>query len=172
MGGLADRLFPLPRSLSGEGIAESLAILAEVMPPTVCSHFASGSKVFDWTIPPVWHCRSATLTGPDGVVVADFARSSLEVVNYSHPVDAVYELEDLISEGHLYSMPDLPAAIPYFTSYHSDHWGFCLPHRVLEQLPRGGYHARIRAEFDPNGSITVAQTVLPGRLSREIVLSS
>ena len=172
MSGLAHRLFPIRRSLSGEGIAESLAIMAEVVPPSVCMHFASGSKVFDWVIPPVWHCRSATLTGPDGVVVADFARSSLEVVNYSHPVDATYELEDLLSEGRLYSMPDLPDAIPYVTSYYSDHWGFCLPHRVLEQLPRGRYQAKIDARFDPTGSIPVVQSVLPGRSSREIVLSS
>jgi len=166
---LYDELFPILRSLTGAGVSETLAILGRHMPLTV-ETVASGSKVFDWTVPPSWHCRSARLTGPDGSVLADLAASTLSVVNYSEPVDVTLDLADL--QPHLHSLPALPDAVPYVTSYYKRAWGFCLPHAVRAALPPGRYHARIDSEFRTDSGVQIAQAVLPGESAQEILLSS
>jgi aminopeptidase-like protein len=166
---LFDRLFPILRSITGPGYKESLAILGEAMPLTVES-VPSGTRVFDWTVPPEWHLTGARLTGPDGQVYADAARSSLEVLNFSTGIDAELELDDL--EPHLHSIPALPDAVPYVTSYYRDDWGFCLPDAVRQSMPREGrYHAKIDAEHRP-GTLDIGSTVLPGESSAEILLTT
>jgi aminopeptidase-like protein len=166
---LYDALFPILRSLTGPGVTRTLAILGGHMPLEV-ETVASGAKVFDWTVPPSWHCRSAVLTGPDGTVLADLATSTLSVVNYAEPVDVMLDLADL--QPHLHSLPALPDAVPYVTSYYKRAWGFCLPHGVRATLPPGRYHARIDSEFRTDSGVQVAQAVLPGESDAEILLSS
>jgi len=169
---LAHQLFHIPRSITGPGLEESLSIIGREMPPTVKLGFRSGSKVLDWTVPPVWLCRRATLRDPNGVVIADFNRSSLEVVNYSVPVDRHMTREQLLEEQRLHSLPSLPTAVPYVTSYYAENWGFCLPDETLVNLPAGVYHAHIDSSFDEAGYLPVHQTLLPGVTSREILLTS
>jgi len=166
---LYDELFPILRSLTGPGVTETLAILGRHMPLTL-ETVASGTKVFDWTVPPSWHCRSARLTGPDGTVLADLAASTLSVVNYSEPVDLTLDLEEL--QPHLHCLPQLPDAVPYVTSYYKRAWGFCLPHAVRASLQPGRYHARINSEFRTDSGVQIAQAVLPGETPQEILLSS
>lgn len=165
---LFDELFPLTRSITGAGLRHSLDIFARHMPLQITT-VPTGTQVFDWEVPPEWVLRQARLTAPDGTVVADAAVSNLHVVNYSAPVDADLSLDEV--QGHLHSLPDLPEAIPYVTSYYKPNWGFCLADRVRLSLPAGTYHAHIDSEFVPGG-VPFAECLLPGESPAEIQLSS
>ncbi len=163
-----DRLFPLLRSITGDGIEESLRIMAEAMPLEIFG-VPSGTQVFDWETPPQWTCRSAVLTGPDGEAICDMAASNLHVVNYSEGVDRVLSLAEL--QKHLHSLPHLPGAVPYVTSYYNRTWGFCISDEVRKGLKDGMYHARIDAGFSA-GRVPLAHTFVEGEIDREILLSS
>jgi aminopeptidase-like protein len=165
---LFDELFPICRSITGPGLRESLDILARYI-PLDRERVPSGTKVFDWVVPPEWQIEKARLVGPDGSSVVDFADSNLHVVNYSEPVDRRLSLNEL--KPHLHSLPHLPDAIPYATSYYKRTWGFCLSDRVLRDLPEGTYHARIDSRF-VEGGVDFAQCVLPGESDAEILLAS
>lgn len=164
-----DELWPITRSITGPGFRKSLEILQQDIPLEVQS-VPSGTEVFDWEIPPEWRIHEARLTGPDGEVYADFDETNLAVVNYSEPVDKHLTLDEL--DPHLYTLPDLPEATPYVTSYYERNWGFCLPHTVYESLPEGEYHAHIDSELDEDGELNYAHTVLEGESDREILLST
>src|SRR5258708_4320996 len=168
MDALFDELFPICRSITGPGLRRSLAVFRRYMPLKI-EGVPSGSQVFDWTVPPEWRIRSARLTGPDGNIVADLEESNLSVINYSAPVDAWLTLAEL--REHLHTLPSLPAAIPYVTSYYNRRWGFCLPYTRLQALREGAYHARIDSEFVP-GAVEFGQCVLPGETEAEIGFSS
>lgn len=164
-----DELWPITRSITGPGFRKSLEILQQDIPLEVQS-VPSGTEVFDWQIPPEWRIHEARLTGPDGEVYADLDETNLAVVNYSEPVDKHLTLDEL--DPHLYTLPDLPEATPYVTSYYERNWGFCLPHTDYESLPEGEYHAHIDSEFDEDGELNYAHTVLEGESDREILLST
>lgn len=166
---LFDELFPICRSITGPGFRESLEILRRHMPLELES-VASGTKVFDWKVPPEWIIREAVLTGPDGEVVVDFKDCNLHVVNYSESVDQALSLDDL--QPHLHSIPRLPTAVPYVTSYYKRNWGFCLSHEQRASLKPGVYRAYIDAEHKEDGELNLAQCVLPGDSEREILLTS
>ena len=142
------RLFPLCRSLTGDGVRATLDVLAEHIPITR-TEVPSGTQVFDWIVPDEWNIRDAYVAAPDGTRVIDFRESSLHVVGYSEPVRATLPLEQL--RERLFTLPEQPDLIPYRTSYYSRTWGFCLPHRRLARARagrlRGGdrLHARARA---------------------------
>lgn len=163
-----DELWPIPRSITGPGFRESLNVLRQDVPLEVES-VPSGTEVFDWTIPPEWRIREARLTGPDGEVYASFDESNLAVMNYSEPVDEVLSLDEL--DSHLHTLPRLPDAIPYVTSYYERNWGFCLPHSRYESLPDGEYHAYIDSEF-VEGELNYGHATLEGRSDREVLLST
>ncbi len=130
---------------------------------------ASGTRVFDWTVPPEWTIRSARLTGPDGATVADMDRSNLEVVNYAEAVDRYLTLEAL--QEHLHSIPGQPDLVPYVTSYYRRDWGFCISDRARRSLRPGTYRARIDATLAP-GEVSFASGTIGGESAREVLLSS
>ncbi|HTO31955.1 MAG TPA: DUF4910 domain-containing protein [Pararhizobium sp.] len=163
-----DKLFPICRSITGPGLRESLEILGEYMPLEMHG-VASGETVLDWTVPDEWSVESARLIGPDGNVVCDFAQNNLHLVNYSIPHSATLSLADL--QPHLHSLPHLPDAIPYVTSYYSPRWGFCLTHREREELQEGQYVVDIRTKLQP-GAVNFATSVLPGESDKTILISS
>jgi aminopeptidase-like protein len=165
---LFDELWPFTRSITGPGLRRSLETLQDHIPLTIEGK-ATGSQVFDWEIPPEWRIQDAHLTGPDGVVYADYNRSNLEVVNYSEPVDESVPLDEL--EPHLYTHPELPEATPYVTSYYDRNWGFCLPDAKHETLPEGDYHAYIDSEF-VDGELNYGHATLEGETDREFLLST
>ncbi|MDR1855857.1 MAG: DUF4910 domain-containing protein [Desulfovibrio sp.] len=166
---LLKRLFPICRSLTGNGVRETFDILRGELPDLAVHEVPTGTKVFDWTIPDEWTIRAARLTGPDGEVIADLAWNNLHVVGYSEPVDACLDLEEL--QPHLHSRPDLPEAIPYVTSYYKRYWGFCLPDARRKTLRPGTYHAFIDSTLAP-GSMTYADLVIPGASPEEVFLST
>ncbi|GGP38967.1 aminopeptidase [Shewanella algicola] len=130
----------------------------------------SGSQVFDWTVPPEWHLKRATLTGPAGELICDTNINNLHVVNYSIPVKGIFELSEL--QEHLHSLPNLPKAIPYVTSYYNPVWGFCISDETRQKLKPGAYIVNIDTEFKTDGGVPFAHCVLAGESNKEILLSS
>ena len=166
---LAKRLWPINRSLTGNGVRETLSVFKELLPGLMVHEIPSGTEVFDWTIPDEWNVREAWIEGPDGDRIADFSEHNLHLMGYSTPVDKVLSLEGL--QSHLYSLPDMPEAIPYITSYYSKRWGFCLPHSQRSKLKAGNYRAYIDATLAP-GSLTYGELVIPGETDEEVFLST
>ncbi len=165
---LIERLFPICRSITGDGVRETLAIIGERIDLTV-HEVASGTQVLDWTIPPEWNIRDAYVADPDGHRVIDFRQSNLHVVNYSVPVRRRMTLDEL--RPHLHSLPDQPDLVPYRTSYYSETWGFCLADDVLRALPDVDYEVVIDSTLVP-GSLAYGEFVVPGRLDDEVVIST
>lgn len=166
---LATRLFPICRSLTGDGVRETFRILQETLPGLQVHEVPSGTQVFDWQVPDEWNIRGAYLEGPDGTRVVDFADSNIHVVGYSVPVDTVLPLAEL--QAHLHSTPELPEAIPYVTSYYNRTWGFCLPHTLRESLPEGDYRAVIDSSLEP-GALTYGELVIPGDCAEEVFITT
>jgi aminopeptidase-like protein len=166
---IAKRLWPIHRSITGTGTRSTLDVLKEYLPELRIHEIASGTQVFDWTIPDEWNMRAAQLIDPDGEVVVDYANSNLHVVGYSVPIDTELTLEEL--QPHLHSIPEQPDAIPYVTSYYHRTWGFCLPHHQRQALKPGIYRARIDANLEP-GSLSYAELILPGKVDDEIFIST
>lgn len=165
---LFDELFPLMRSITGPGIEKSIEIFGRYMPLNI-TKIPTGTKVFDWTVPQEWHFKQAKLIDPDGNIVCDARVNNLHVMNYSESIDKDIILEEL--EPHLHSIPELPTAIPYVTSYYKRTWGFCLAHNDRIRLKPGKYRAIIDAEF-VEGGVPFAQCVLEGESSKEILITS
>lgn len=165
-----DRLWPICRSLTGDGNRQSFEILKEIIPLTL-HEIPSGTEVFDWKVPPEWNIRDAYLITPDGRKVADFKVHNLHVVNYSEPVDRELTWEEL--EPHVHTLPEMPTAIPYMTSYYNRNWGFCLSYEEYQTLPKEGmYRAVIDSSLDENGQLTYGDLVLPGETEEEIMFST
>lgn len=169
MRSLLEELYPLPRSITGEGLRATLQILSREIPGLRIHEVPSGTRVFDWRVPPEWNVNEARLLAPDGEVVADFDRHNLMVVNYSEPFSGRLQLEEL--QPHLHSLADRPQAIPYKTSYYDRNWGFCLPHFVRERLEPGEYEVRIDTTLEP-GSLTYGELLIPGTSNEEVLLSA
>lgn len=165
---LFDRLFPILRSITGEGVRETLSILSEYLPLQV-EEVASGTKVFDWTIPKEWVIREAWIKDGTGKEIINISNNNLHVLNYSEPINKVISLSEL--KEHIYTIPDKPDAIPYVTSYYKERWGFCMSHQQLESLQEGNYHVYIDSE-KIDGSLSYAQAILPGKSEKEVLIST
>jgi aminopeptidase-like protein len=166
---LARELFPICRSLTGPGVRQTLGILRRELPELTLHEVPSGTRCFDWTVPPEWSIREAYIATEDGRRVVDFANHNLHVMGYSTPVDTVMSLEDL--RPHLYTLPDQPDAIPYVTSYYHERWGFCLSQRELDSLTPGRYRVKIDSTLAA-GSLTYGELLIPGERQEEIFLST
>jgi len=164
---LAQRLYPITRSLTGEGVRETLSILSEIIPLQI-HEVPTGTKVFDWTIPKEWNLSDAWIKDPAGKKIVDLADLNLHVAGYSTPVHLKLTLADLLP--HLHSVPELPNAVPYRTAYYEEDWGFCISHEQREGLVDGTYEVSIDSElFD--GSLTYGEFFHPGLTDQEVLLS-
>ena len=165
---LIERMYPICRSITGDGVRDTLAIVAEQLSLQM-HEVPSGTPVLDWTVPPEWNIRDAFVADASGRRVIDFNESNLHVVNYSVPVDRRMSLAEL--RPHLHSLPDQPGLVPYRTSYYNESWGFCLAHDRLVALPDGQYHAVIDSTLAP-GSLTYGEFVVAGRSTDEVLIST
>jgi aminopeptidase-like protein len=165
---LMSELFPLCRSITGDGLRDSLRIIQKQIPLQL-HEVPTGTHVFDWDIPKEWNVRDAYLKGPDGKKVIDFQKSSLHVVNYSVPIRAKMRLAELMP--HLHSLPDHPDWVPYRTTYYKETWGLCLKHRDLQKLKDGEYEVVIDSTLEP-GHLTYGELYLKGQTDDEILISS
>lgn len=161
-------LYPICRSLTGEGVRETLRRIQKHVPLTV-HEVPSGTPVLDWTVPKEWTIRDAWVVDARGRRVIDFQRSNLHVVGYSVPVRATLSLREL--GPHLHTLPDRPHWIPYRTSYWEPRWGFCLPHAVLESLDEGPYEVVIDSTLE-DGHLTYGESLLPGEEPEEVLISA
>lgn len=170
MHALARQLWPINRSLTGDGVRETLACLKSQHLPTLQVHeVPTGTAVFDWIVPREWSVREAYIRTPDGRRICDFQQNNLHLVGYSVPVRQTMSLAAL--NEHLHSLPDQPDAIPYVTSYYAEHWGFCLRHDQRLALEEGDYEVCIDARlFD--GHLTYGELLIPGQSTEEVFLST
>ena len=159
MAALAERLYPIGRSLTGDGVRETLRELEKYVPIEL-HEVATGTPVYDWTIPREWNVRDAYVLDPQGRRVVDVQRSNLHLVGYSVPVDERMSLDAL--RPHLHSLPEQPTLVPYRTAYYADTWGFCLAHDTLEALEPGEYTVRVDSTLE-DGALTYGDVAVPGR---------
>lgn len=162
-----EELFPICRSITGNGVRQTLSAIGARIPMEF-REVPSGTKVLDWTVPDEWNIRRAYVA-KDGSRLLDFDHSSLHVVNYSEPFEGTMSLDEL--RPHLHSLPEHPDRVPYRTSYYSRGWGFCLPHAQLEHLEDGTYEVVVDSTLEP-GSLTYGECFLPGEREEEVLLTT
>jgi aminopeptidase-like protein len=167
MHALVERLYPLCRSITGDGVRATLDIVGEHLPLTV-HEVATGTDVLDWTVPQEWNIRDAYIADAEGRRVVDFREHALHVVGYSVPVHETMPLARL--REHLHTLPDQPSLIPYRTSYYAPTWGFCLSQDTLDAMPDGDYEVCIDSTL-ADGHLTYAEHVVPGQVTDEVIVS-
>jgi len=165
---LIQDLYPICRSITGNGIRQTLVRLGNEIPMQV-HEVPSGTPVLDWHVPREWNIRDAWIKNAAGERVVDFAAHNLHVVSYSAPVRARVSREEL--RRHLYSLPAQPDWIPYRTSYYAEDWGFCVTHRQYEALTEPDYDVCIDSELR-DGSLTYGECLLRGDTDREVLVSA
>jgi len=165
---LFDNLFPICRSITGEGLRKSFSFISKYIPLDILS-FKTGEKVLNWEIPKEWVMRDGWIKDESGEKILDFKDNNLHVINYSAPVDKILDLEEL--KPYIHTKPNLPDAIPYVTSYYKRRWGFCMEHSKYSQLKEGKYHAYIDSEFI-DGELNVGHAIIKGEYDKEILISS
>ena len=165
-------LFPVCRSITGNGVRETLAYIKNLVPDLQIFEVPSGTKVFDWTIPHEWNIADAFVSDQSGHRIIDFRQNNLHVVGYSEPIDKEMTFEEL--DQNLYSLPDRPDAIPYVTSYYKRHWGFCLTENQRNELrknPKAKFRVKIDSTIEP-GYLTYGELVIPGQSTEEVFFST
>ncbi len=165
---LCERLFPICRSITGNGVRQTLSILQEYIDLQV-HEVKSGEKVLDWTVPKEWNIREAWIKNSKGEKIIDFADNNLHLLNYSIPVHGKIDLASL--KDHLYTLPEQPDLIPYRTSYYKENWGFCLTHNQYQQLEEDTYEVYIDSTLEP-GHLTYGELYIPGERQEEILFSA
>lgn len=161
------RLFPLNRSLTGDGNRETLKAIAEHVPLTI-TEVPSGSPVLDWFVPQEWTVRSATLKSLDGLTLVDFAENNLHLLGYSQPFSGLISREDLASR--IYTIPEQPDLVPYRTGYFAESWGFCLSQNQWDSMTESHYIVEIDSDV-ASGSLSYGEFYLPGRSPDDILLT-
>jgi aminopeptidase-like protein len=163
----AGELYPICRSITGDGVRRTLALIQNRIPLHIVD-IPTGTPVFDWTVPKEWNIRDAYIKGPDGKRVVDFRQCNLHVLNYSTPVHATMPLSAL--KPHLFTLPEHPDWIPYRTSYYQENWGFCLSHNQMLAFEDGDYEVCIDSTLE-DGHLTYGECYVPGRSLDEVLIS-
>ncbi len=165
---LMAELFPICRSITGDGVRRTLEIMKHHIPLRV-TEIPSGTKVFDWSIPNEWNIKDAFVKNSDGKKIIDFMESNLHVLNYSIPVRKKVSLSEL--KEHLFTLPEHPEWIPYRTAYYSENWGFCISYKQYLQLREDEYEVVVDSSLDP-GSLSYGEYHIRGETDREILISA
>ncbi|WP_335923450.1 DUF4910 domain-containing protein [Shewanella chilikensis] len=166
---LCKELWPITRSITGNGVRKTLSILQRELPNLKIHSVKSGTHVFDWQVPNEWNISEAYIEDEQGQRIIDFKDNNLHIVGYSTPVDAWIDLKEL--DKHLYSLPEQLNAIPYITSYYKERWGFCITHAMRQKLRKQKYHVVIKSVLKP-GVLNFAELIIPGKKSQEVFIST
>lgn len=164
---LIKRLYPICRSITGNGVRETLKIIKKKIPIEI-KEVPTGSKVFDWTIPKEWNIKNACIKNSRGEIIIDFKNSNLHVLNYSVPINKRISLSEL--KKHLFTLPDHPDWIPYLTTYYEKNWGFCITHNQYKQLKDDIYEVVIDSTIK-DGYLTYGELFLEGYKEDEVLLT-
>jgi len=166
----AEDLFPINRSLSGDGVRQTLSYLKEILPKIQIKSFKSGTKVFDWVVPKEWKIKKAFIKDSNGNLIVDFEKNNLHIVGYSASINKKLNYHELIKKLHY--LKEQPNAIPYLTSYYEENWGFCLSYKEFLKLDKKQtFHAYIESDlFD--GVLNYGELIIPGKLKKEVILST
>lgn len=164
---LISELFPICRSITGDGVRKTLHILQQHIPLEI-HEVPTGTQVFDWTVPKEWNVRDAYIRSASGKKVVDFQACNLHLLNYSTPIHRTMLLTEL--KEHLFTLPEHPDWIPYRTSYYNENWGFCLTHNTLQSLEDGEYEVFIGTSLEA-GHLTYGEYYLPGEIEDEVLFS-
>jgi aminopeptidase-like protein len=165
----AKELFPLNRSLTGDGVRDTLAFIKSYIPELRIHEVPSGTRAFDWEVPKEWNIRDAYIEDSEGHKIVDFKENNLHVVGYSLPINKTVSRNEL--DSYLTSLPDQPTAIPYVTSYYKPTSGFCISHEQREQLGPGPFQLYIDSKLS-NGQMTYGEVFIEGETSEEVLLST
>ena len=157
------------RSITGEGVRETLLKIADHLPELIVQSVPSDTKVFDWTVPKEWRVREAYIITPDGKKICDFSKNNLHLLGYSVPFEGSLKLNEL--KKQLYTLPEQPNAIPYVTSYYKKRWGFCLSQNEFDSLEEGNYKIKIDSELF-NGKLNYGELIIRGKSQKEVFLST
>ena len=165
----AQELWGINRSITGEGVRETLKRISKHLPKLEIKSVQSGSKVFDWTVPKEWNVKEAYIITPDGKKICNFSENNLHLVGYSVPFNGMIGLEEL--KKHLFTLPDQPNAIPYVTSYYEERWGFCITQEQFDSLENGNYSVVIDSKLS-DGELNYGELLIKGKSDKEIFLST
>ena len=163
-----DKLYKICRSIMGNGFRDSLNIIGELVDLNI-KKVKSGTNVLDWTVPDEWNIKDAYIVDPNGKKIAKFKQHNLHVVGYSEPVNKVLDLKEL--KKHLHTLPKLPNAIPYVTTYYKRNWGFCIKYNDYKKLVPGKYRVFIDSTIKP-GHLVYSDKLIKGKSKKEILLST
>lgn len=166
---LAKSIFPICRSITGNGVRKTFRILKEQCPEIELYEVPSGTQVFDWTVPKEWNINGGYLEDESGNRIVDFEQNNLHILGYSTPIDTWMELSEL--SEHIYTLKDQPDLIPYVTSYYKERFGFCMSQNQKDSLKPGKYHALIDSKLE-EGHLTYGELLIPGESKEEIFLST
>jgi len=165
---LMKRLYPICRSITGDGVRQTLKIIKKLIPIEI-KEVPTGKKVFDWTIPKEWNIKDAYIKDLKGKKIVDFKKSNLHVLNYSKPINKKMNLIEL--KKHLFTLPEHPDWIPYLTSYYKENWGFCITQKQFEKLKEDTYEVFIDSELK-DGHLTYGEYLIKGKSKDEVLIST
>jgi aminopeptidase-like protein len=169
------RLFPICRSITGSGVRKTLKIIQKEFPKLKIKNIKSGTKVFDWNVPPEWNVTDAYITDKNGLKIIDFKKNNLHLFGYSTPLKKTLTKKNLFK--NLYFLKNQPSAIPYITSYYKKRWGFCVSYNEFKRLDKKYYlkdkfRVVINSRFEKNGNLNYGELILNGRSKQEILIST
>ena len=162
-------LFPINRSIMGDGVRNTLSYIKKEFPDLEIKKIKTGTKIFDWEVPNEWNVKEAYIEDLKGNRIIDFKKNNLHLMSYSVPIDKWMNLNEL--NKHLYSIEEQPDAIPYVTSYYKKNWGFCISHNQRKKLKNTNFHVVIKSSLNP-GYLNYGEILIKGKTTNEILLST
>ena len=167
---LAKKIYPIHRSITGEGVRKTLNIFREINPELIIKEIPSGTKVFDWTVPPEWKIDDAYIITPKGKKICDIKKNNLHIISYSKSVDLKLSYKELCKSLH--SLPKQPNAIPYRTSYYKNLWGFCIAENEKKKLDKKGKYKVFIKSKKFKGVLNYGEAYIKGESKKEVFIST
>ena len=166
---LVKKMFPIHRSITGDGNRETLKYIKKIIPIKI-KEVPTGTKAFDWKIPLEWKITKAYIKDSKGNTIIDIKNNNLHILSYSRPFKGKIKFKEL--NKHLYYLKDFPNWIPYRTSYYKDTWGFCLTYNQYKNLNRNEtYDVCVDANLF-KGSLTYGELIIKGKSKKELLFST